>query len=140
MRKPPIIMVTEIKETAAGITVSRRAAKPLAFHGSTPVAQRAGAAQALVTKGTGAVLGGTLTGTLSGALADLAPIALSTTDTYSDAAVNGAVNAVITAANLQAKELQARVNQLVSDNAASIVLVNELRAALVEKGLIKGAA
>jgi len=133
-------MPQEIKESAAGLVVSRRPAKPLAFHGSAPVAQRAGAAQALVTKGTGAVLGGSLTGTLSGALADLEAIALSTSDTYSDAAVNGAVNAVITAANLQNKEMQARINQLVADNAASIVLVNELRAALVEKGLIKGAA
>lgn len=128
------MVFSEIKETAAGLMVSRLPAKPLAFHGASPVAKRAGAAQAVVTKSAGAVLGGTLTGTIAGELVGITP--LSTSDTYSDAAVNAA----LAAANLQAKELQARVNQLVADNAASIVLVNELRAALVEKGLIKGAA
>lgn len=125
---------SEIKETAAGLMVGRLPSKPLAFHGASPVSKRAGAAQAVVTKGTGAVLGGTLTGTIAGELVGITP--LDTSDTYSDAAVNAA----LAAANLQAKELQARVNQLVADNAANIVLVNELRAALVEKGLIKGAA
>lgn len=36
--------------------------------------------------------------------------------------------------------LRTFVNALKTDNAALIVLVNELRAALTEKGLIKGAA
>ncbi len=34
----------------------------------------------------------------------------------------------------------ARVNQLIVDNAALTVLVNELRAANVAKGIIKGSA
>lgn len=43
----------EIKDTAAGTTVVRTTAKKLAFHGSTPVAQRSGAAQAALTDSTG---------------------------------------------------------------------------------------
>jgi hypothetical protein len=42
--------------------------------------------------------------------------------------------------NEQNKEFQTTIAALVVDVAALIVLVNELRAALVAKGLIKGAA
>ena len=88
-------MVTEIKETAAGITVGRHPAKKLAFHGSAPAVQRPGAAQAAV-----------------------ATDALTAGATYS----------------------QAESTALATRCAALTVLVNELRASLVEKGLIKGAA
>lgn len=88
-------MVTEIKETAAGITVSRHPAKKLAFHGSVPAVQRSGAAQAAV-----------------------ATAALSVGATFD----------------------QTEVTALATRCAALTALVNELRAALVEKGLIKGAA
>jgi len=53
-------------------------------------------------------VGGTLTGTTDGDLADVA--ALSTSDTYSDAAVNVAITAV----NLQLKELQTAHNALLA--------------------------
>lgn len=55
-------------------------------------------------------LSGTLTGTTDGALADVAAIALSTSNTYTDAAVNAAVNTAITSVNLQIKELQTKLN------------------------------
>lgn len=63
------------KRAKGGYTVGRTTATKVAFHGATPVGQRAGAAQAVAT-----------------------------------------------------------------DAASVIVLANELRAALVEKGLIKGSA
>lgn len=57
-------------------------------------------------------LGGTLTGTVDGTLADVADIALSTSDTYTDSAVNSVVNTAIASVNLQLKELQTKVNAL----------------------------
>lgn len=59
-------------------------------------------------------LGGTLTGTVDGDMADIADIALSTTNTYTDAAVNTAVNAAVADANEQLKELQTKVNYLLT--------------------------
>lgn len=53
-------------------------------------------------------LAGTLTGTITGTMADVS--ALSTSDTYTDAAVN----AKITAVNLQLKELQTKVNAIIA--------------------------
>lgn len=60
-------------------------------------------------------LGGTLTGTVDGSLDDVADIALSTSNTYTDAAVNNAVNAAIASVNLQLKEIQSKFNALVAD-------------------------
>lgn len=59
-------------------------------------------------------LGGTLTGTVDGDMADIADIALSTSNTYTDAAVNTAVNAAVADANEQLKELQTKVNYLLT--------------------------
>lgn len=53
-------------------------------------------------------LGGTLTGSTDGDLEDVA--ALSTSDTYSDAAVNVAITSI----NLQLKELQKAYNDLLA--------------------------
>lgn len=39
-----------------------------------------------------------------------------------------------------ANALKAELNKVIADNVALVALVNELRAAIVEKGLIKGAA
>jgi len=61
-----------------------------------------------------AALGGTMIGVVTGSMADIAAIALSTSNTYSDAAVNTAVNAVVTKANLELKELQTQLNALIS--------------------------
>lgn len=57
-----------------------------------------------------AALGGTLTGTVDGDLADVQDIALSTGDSYTDAAVNAAVNAAIAEMNEQIKEIQTTLN------------------------------
>jgi len=57
-------------------------------------------------------LAGTLTGSTDGTIADVADIALSTSDTYTDAAVNAAVNAAILDLNLQLKELQVKMNAI----------------------------
>jgi predicted RecA/RadA family phage recombinase len=61
-----------------------------------------------------AALAGTLTGTVDGTLADVAAIALSTSNTYTDAAVNSAVNTAITSTNLQLKELQTKLNAILT--------------------------
>jgi predicted RecA/RadA family phage recombinase len=61
-----------------------------------------------------AALAGTMTGTVDGTIADIAAISLSTSNTYTDAAVNSAVNTAITAANLQLKELQTKVNAILT--------------------------
>jgi hypothetical protein len=61
-----------------------------------------------------AALGGTLTGTVDGDLADIADIALDTSDTYADADVNDAVNTAIASANLQIKEIQTKVNAIIT--------------------------
>lgn len=60
------------------------------------------------------VIAGTLTGTTDGTMEDVADIALSTSDTYTDAAVNTAVNAAILSLNLQLKELQTKLNELIA--------------------------
>ena len=61
-----------------------------------------------------AALAGTLTGSTDGTIADVADIALSTSNTYTDAAVNSAVNAAILDLNLQLKELQTKLNDALS--------------------------
>jgi hypothetical protein len=59
-------------------------------------------------------LAGALTGATDGTIVDVAAIALSTSDTYTDAAVNTAVNTAITSVNLQLKELQDKVNDILA--------------------------
>lgn len=83
------------------------------FHGVARSVQRAGAAQVAITKATGAAL---------------ATTAVTQTTPYGFAT------------QAQGDLLTTRLNTLITDNAALIVLVNELRAALVAKGLVKGAA
>ena len=88
-----------------------------------------------LTAATAAEVTGSLTGTTDGALADIADIALSTSNTYTDAAVNSAVNAAILSANLQIKELQVALNEVIADNAARLLVANknlkEIQAELV---------
>ena len=59
-------------------------------------------------------VGGTLTGTTDGTLADVTDIALSTSNTYTDAAVNTAVNTAVAEINEQLKELQTAYNALLA--------------------------
>jgi hypothetical protein len=97
--------------TTAGTIIGTTTTQKLAFHNATPVAQRAGAAQAAVTATVGA----------------------SVVTTASALGSYGFTQA-------QADSIPVRINSLIVDNAAQAVLINELRAALVEKGIIKGAA
>ncbi len=91
---------TPIVDNVAGYWIGRNTGDKVGFHGSTPVAQRAGSAQAAVT----------------------------------NVSTNGTAAA---AADLAALKAEA---ELIGDDArANTVLLNELRAALVAKGLIKGA-
>lgn len=80
------------------------------------------ALHAVAAAATVAALAGTMTGTTTGTMSDVAAIALSTTDTYSDAAVNTAVNTAITKTNLELKELQTKVNAILTSlKAASLM-------------------
>lgn len=60
-------------------------------------------------------LGGTITGaTANNTMTAVADIALSTSNTYTDAAVNAAVNAAIAEIENNFADLQAKVNELVA--------------------------
>lgn len=60
-----------------------------------------------------AALGGSLTGVTDGDLADVENIDIDTSDTYSDAAVNTAVNAAIAEINVNLKEIQTTLNAVI---------------------------
>ena len=94
------------KDNALGHMEGTTATQLISFHGATPVAQRAGAAQDAVTATVGANIAA-----------------------FTDPPSAGEMTTLVSFANA-----------LKADNARLIVLTNELRAALVAKGLIKGAA
>ncbi len=102
----------DLRETSAGTVIGVTVGRKIGFHGATPTSQRAGAAQAAVTSTAGASVATT-------APTNSSPYGFS---------------------QQQATDLIARVNQLLVDNAALTTLVNELRAANVAKGIIKGSA
>jgi hypothetical protein len=97
--------------TGVGTQFGTKPTQGLGFHGATPVPQRSGAAQTAVTS--------TATTTLAATSASNSSPYGFTTST-------------------QANALVTLVNQLKADNANLATLVNELRAALVQKGLIAG--
>ena len=103
--------VNVVLNATTGTKIGTSPAQKLAFHDSLPVAQRAGAAQA------------TVAGTVGAAVVTTP----SATGTF------GFTSA-------QADSIPLRINALIVDNAAQTILLNEIRAALVEKGIIKGAA
>lgn len=100
-----------IKRTADGLVIGKTGEK-VAFNGATPVVKRAGSAQAALD-----------------AVAATAPAATAATSTtpfgYSEA---------------QANDIVTLVTELRTQAIANYVLVNEIRAALIAVGLIKGAA
>ena len=98
--------------TTTGTKIGTATAQKLAFHNSTPVIQRAAAAQASVTTTVGAAVATT-------AATNVAPYGFT---------------------QAQADAIIANLNALRVDVLAVVVLDNEVRAALVEKGIIKGAA
>lgn len=57
-----------------------------------------------------AALAGTLTGSVDGTLADVAAVATAGGNTYADSAINTAITSV----NLQLKELQTKVNAIIT--------------------------
>ena len=97
--------------STTGTTVGTAITQKLAFHGAAPVIQRASAAQVVTVSTVGAAV----------------------VTTASTLSAYGFTQA-------QADSIVARVNSLIVDGIARNVLLNEIRAALVEKGIIKGAA
>jgi hypothetical protein len=132
--------------TSTGTKFATAANQKLAFHGATPIVQRAGSAQALVTLTGGVALAGSLTGTTDGTIVDIAATAGSCAGTTTpsatnvDSAIATAVASIVTGTNTQLKEIMLLLNKAIADNVLLTTLVNELRAADVAKGLIKGAA
>lgn len=109
--------------TSTGSKVATATDQKLAFHNSTPVVQRASANQTAVTDNTG------------GSVADA--IAAAVTTFTPSVAWDGA--AVFPSA-ADATAIAAAITALTNGLAKNLELTNELRAALVEKGLIKGSA
>lgn len=61
-----------------------------------------------------------------GTIAEIADIALSTSDTYTDAAVNSAVNAAVEDISNAVKELSDQINKLIADQADTAAFLNQL--------------
>lgn len=99
------------KQTAAGRQIGTSATQKIAFHGATPVVLRTSANQAAVTATVG-----------------IAVVTTAPTQTTPYGYTTSA----------QAAAVVTNVNALRADVLALTTLCNELRAALVEKGLIKG--
>ncbi len=127
----------EVLDSNAGLQFGRSATESIGFHGATPSDQRTSASQTALTDNTG---GSTADATLAvvtapSALTDNTTGTASTTlASISDAATK---NAVASLAARQA-ENRAAIVSLTNAVAKETKLLNELRAALVEKGLIKG--
>lgn len=93
-----------------GVVIGVRTIGKVAFHGANPVAQRSGSAQAAVASSTNATL------------VDVPTASYTATE---QTAIQNCINAI-------------NAMKVVVD--AEKTLLNEIRAALVEKGLIKGSA
>jgi hypothetical protein len=103
-------MATQVRHTTSGYKIGTSATQKVGFYGATPVVQRAGAAQAVI-----------------GAPTYAAPNA-------------SAANSGDATTDTVIASLRTQLIALAADVAANVVLVNELRAAQVAIGTIKGAA
>lgn len=152
-------MARGVRRTAAGLKVGQSTSEKISLHGVTPVVQRAGAAQAAIGAQTGHLTAASLKVVLvaagNGAGARTATgLAVGDTvraviDLTDETDVTASFEATVTVVN----QIQQSATDLTGDKvlvvaaansttdiAALKTLVNELRAALVEKGIIKGAA
>lgn len=122
--------------STTGTKIGTATTQKLGFHNATPTVQRAGADQAALSALTTAALGGTLTGVLDNTLADTPT--LTDTPATADALRDDFHTNVKPVIDKNFKELQDELSKTAADLAAARTLINELRAGLVEKGLIKG--
>ncbi len=112
-KKPQVMsepIVCEINVPPDGVKIGSRSTDKIACHGATPVVQRSGEVQAAITANSGATVSGTATATYT-------------------ATEQAIINDLVTSINAHKTLIDAQK-----------ILINELRAALVEKGLIKGSA
>lgn len=146
-----IVADETVNKSGTGLHIGTSAADRVGFHGTTPAAQRSGANQTALTDSTG---GSVSNATLADGLTVTAPAAITAYTAHASGSTpvtsNAATDLDTTAAPLatavsELTALRAKVNTIVTDvgtqndNQAKIAeLVNELRAALVEKGLITG--
>lgn len=127
--------------TATGnVAIGNAVTDTVGFYGVTKVAQPADADQAAAGAQTQNTLTDNGAGTADQTVEDVADIALSTGDTYTDAAVNGAVNTAIASVSNNFKEVTTELALIEADVAAIKTLQDAMRTALVSLGIIKGAA
>lgn len=139
-----------------GTSVGQSATDKVGFYGVTPIAQRSGSAQgAVATTAITPVATTAITPVTTTAITAVATTASTSTSPYgfsstqADALV-AAVNSIITRLGLtyaaanslitQGAANVTAVNSLITQGASGVTISNELRAALVALGLIKGSA
>lgn len=149
---PAFAQVTQIKQTAAGLTIGTKATGKIGFY-AAPVALRP--TTTALTENAGAIGGtndrdlpsltataatvtGTLTGTANGGVVDIAATAAATAGSAEpsaaqvDAGIATAVATIVTGTNEQLKELQTQLNAVIADNVALRAAARETAAALIE--------
>lgn len=159
---PAFAQVTQIKQTAAGLTIGTRAAGKIGFYATAPALRPTTSALTENSSSIGgtndgnlpsltataATVTGTLTGTANGGVVDIAATAASTAGgaepsaAQVDAGIATAVASIVTGTNEQLKELQTQLNAVIADNVAlraaireNATAINALRSALVTLGL-----
>ncbi len=111
---------------------------PVTRSQSTAITQTYSTADATHAARTAAALTDNTSGAApDGTIADVANIALSTADTYTDTAVNNAVNAVVSDVKDAIGELADQINKLVSDQADTASFVNAVVDDLQRQGILR---
>ena len=127
---------TQIRDNAQGYQIGILPIDKVGFHGALPTVQRSGSAQTLITDSSGGTPSTTLPASVNTqALTDSTGGTPSTTlAAISDTATKNAVSSL----NAQLAAQRTLNTHLINDISSLTVLVNELQAALAQKGLIKG--
>jgi len=138
---------TRLQNQGNGLTIGTTVNQKIAFHGSEPVVQRSGAAQAalsgtslkyLAFAGRASAGAITVTGLSVG---DTVVGIVNLTDGVSSAAsFEGTVSVINQLQQTSGTDLSAKKFSIIVDTGGGKTLINELRAALVELGLIKGSS
>ena len=131
-----LVDLTATGDIALGDSVTDK----IGLYGVTTVVQPADADQAAAAAQTQNTLIDNGAGTADQTVEDVAVIALSTGDTYTESAVNSAVNTAIASVSNNFKEVTTELALIKADVAAIKTLQDSVRTALVALGAIKGAA
>jgi hypothetical protein len=110
-------------KAGAGYQIGSGPTEKVGFWGASPTPQPHATAQAAL---------------VPGASATVSPVAIATTGATNSTPYGYTTSAQADALVAQVNLLTTKVNQLVTDNNANVVLINQLRADLVATGFIKG--